>query len=174
VRITTLTTAVALALCAAFGTGCGRNRAESPHGRYAMLQSPDAGDRREAAKDLMDDGGPSPDAVPHLIAALQREQDAKTYGLILLALGKSGSPDARPYLDSNINNPNKSVRERAEQALELWSRKNPYGLQAPPPGAPPPGAPPPPPPGPDGEPPPLPPPPPGQPPPPAPPPGQEI
>ena len=71
-RITTLTTAVALALCAAFGTGCGRNRAESPHGRYAMLQSPDAGDRREAAKDLMDDGGPSPDAVQHLIAALQR------------------------------------------------------------------------------------------------------
>ena len=173
-RITTLTTAFVLALCAASATGCRRNYVDSPGGRYGMLQSPDVGDRREAASDLMSGGGPSPDAAPHLIAALQREQDAKTYGILLLALGRSGAPEARPYIESNLHNPNAGVRERAEQALEAWSRKNPYGAAMPPPGAPPPGAPPPPPDAPDGEPPQLPPPPPGAPPPPAPPVGQDI
>ncbi len=144
-----------LSVCAFSTAACRRNRSESPADHVAMLQSPDADERRDAAKDLMDNGGPAPQAVPYLIAALQREQDPKTYGIMLLALGKSGAPDALPYLQANVGNPNKHVRERAEKGLEEWSRRNPNGVPVPPPtdypppqGAepPPPGAPPPPPP----------------------------
>jgi len=175
VRITTLSTVLALTLCAAFGTGCHRDRARSPADQVAMLASPDAGERRDAADNLMDDGGPSPEAVPYLIIAIQREQDPKTYGVMLLALGKSGAPEARPYIESNLHNPNKHVRDRAEKALEYWSARNPYGAPAAAGGPPPqPEAEPQPMPPPPGAPPPLPPPPPGQPPPTPPAQGQDI
>lgn len=132
-RFRSLAAAFALSVVALAGVGCRRDRAQSPAERIAMLQSPDAGERRDAADDLMDDDGPPPQAVPYLIAALQREQDSKTYGVMLLALGKSGAPEAKPYIEANLQNPNKGVRERAEKALELWSRRNPYGTPVGPP-----------------------------------------
>jgi hypothetical protein len=165
-RLSPLAAFFALSLCAAAATGCRRDGARSSADVYSLLQSPDADERRGAAKDLMDDDGPSQQDVPYLITALQREQHPKTYGVMLIALGKSGSPDARPYIESNLHNQNKDVRVRAEEALELWSRKNPNGTPIPPPqgeaapplppipgmppppaAPPPPGAPPPPPPG---------------------------
>jgi HEAT repeat protein len=153
-RLSMLAAVFAFSLCAAASSGCRRDDARSP---YSMLQSPDADERRHAADELMDDNGPMQGDVPYLIAAIQREQNPKTYGVMLLALGKSGSPDAKPYIDSNLRNQNKDVRERAERALELWSQKNPNGAPIPPPAEaapplppipgvpPPPGAPPPPP-----------------------------
>lgn len=141
-RLSSFIIAAALMCCAASATGCRRNKAHSPGEHIAMLQSPDTGERRDAADDLMDNGGPPLEAVPYLIAALQREQDPKTYGVMLLALGKSGAPEARPYLEANIGNPNKYVRDRATKGLEEWSRRNPAGMPLPPPGyAPPPGEP---------------------------------
>src|SRR5689334_22508722 len=113
-RLSSLLAAAALSLCLAAGAGCRRDGARSAVDQYSQLQSPDPDERRDAAHELMDEDGPSPDAVPHLIAALQREQDPKTYGVILLALGKSGAPEARPYIESNLHNQNKDVRERAE------------------------------------------------------------
>jgi hypothetical protein len=137
-RLSSFVVVAALSTCAVFTGGCRRDRAESPGEWIAMLQSPDADERRKAADELMDDGGPGPEAVPYLIAALQREQDPKAYGMMLLALGKSGAPEALPYLDANMNNPNKHVRERAEKGMAAWSRRNPNGIAAPPPGYPPP------------------------------------
>ena len=165
-RFSSFAVLLGVAACVALSTGC--RGPKTPQDAMSQLQSPDPDEREDAAKELMDDGGPSPQAVPALIAALQREQDPKTYGVILVALGKSGAPEAKPFIETNINNQNKTVRKHAEEALELWSRKNPNGT----PAAPPPGAPPPPPdvPG-------APPPPPAAPPPPAPPPastGQQI
>lgn len=130
-RFSTPVTALVLALAASSVTGCHRDRAYSPADRIAMLQSPDPGQRRDAADDLMDGGGPSPQAVPYLIAAIQREQDPKTYGVMLLALGKSGAPEAKPYIEANLQNPNKNVRNRAEQALVYWSQRNPNGVPPP-------------------------------------------
>lgn len=164
-RITTLTTVLALSLCAAFGAGCRRDRAQYPGGLYAALESPDPSVRRDAADDLMDDGGPSPEGVQRLIAAIQHEQDAKTYGVMLLALGKSGAPEAKPYIEANLHNPNKQVRDRAEKALEYWASRNPRGVAPAGYGPQPEVAPEPMEPGQPGEPPPLPPPPPNQPPP---------
>jgi hypothetical protein len=166
-RFSSFAVLLGFAACAALSTGCGRSK--TPHDAMSLLQSPDPDERKDAAKDLMDDDGPPPDAVPALITALQREQDPDTYGVILVALGKSGAPEAKPYLETNINNQNKSVRRSAEKALELWARKNPNGVPMPPPGAPPP-----PPADPANGPPPPPPPPAAPPPPPAQDPGQQI
>jgi hypothetical protein len=161
-RLVSFAPVFVLCVGAGLALGCGRDRAESPADRVAMLQSPDVGERRDAADGLMEDDGPPPQAVPHLIAALQREQDPRTYSVLLLALGKSGAPEARPYLEANLSNQNRTVRDRAQKALELWARRNPNGVMGgpppqpgllpppPPPGEalPPPPAPPPPPPGP--------------------------
>ncbi|MBK8252724.1 MAG: HEAT repeat domain-containing protein [Polyangiaceae bacterium] len=169
-----LVAVVALGALGMSTAGC--RRANSQADAMMMLQSPDPGERRDAADDLMD-GQPTPQTVQALIAALEKEQDAKTYAMILLALGKSGAPEAKPYIEANLGNKNKVVRDRAEKALQMWSARNPNGVQ-PGAGVPPlpgeqPGAPPPPPgvaPEPPGPPPPPPPPPapttPGQ--------GQEI
>lgn len=150
-RISSLVLLLAFTGCAALSSGC--RSPKTPSESMSLLQSPDPDERQDAAKDLMDDGGPPREAVPALIQALQREQDPDTYGVLLVALGKSGAPEARPYLEVNINNQNKHVRKSAEKALELWARKNPNGVPVPPPAmpAPPPdapagGAPPPPPP----------------------------
>ncbi|MEZ4306642.1 MAG: HEAT repeat domain-containing protein [Polyangiaceae bacterium] len=125
-RFSSLTAVLALSAGALVAIGCGGSLSRAEY--ISMLQSPDAGERRDAADELMDDGGPPPEAVPALIAALEREQDAKTYSVMLLALGKSGAPEALPYLQANRNNQSKVVRERAEKALELWARKNPGGV----------------------------------------------
>lgn len=167
-----LIVAVALALSA----GC--RQPKSPHDLAAgVLNSPDADEREDAAKDLADpDEGPPLEVVPALITALEREKNAKAYAAILIALGKSGAPQAKPYLEVNLNNTNKEVRRAADRGLKLWSEKNPEGVAPPtipilpgqpgmpPPPAeplPPPGAPPPPP-APPAPPPPAPPPPGGQ------------
>lgn len=117
---TTLITAAAIALATSLGAGCHHPNVSTPAGRYAALQSPDEGDRRDAIKEILQTGGVRPDEVPMMIGALQRESDPKNYGMILLILGKSGAPEAKQYIDANIENPNKYVRERAFAAREMW------------------------------------------------------
>jgi HEAT repeat protein len=136
-RLPVLASCLALSLAALSAAGCHRDHARSPADVYAKLQSPDADERRDAADDLMDDDGPRREDVPYLVAAIQHEQNPKTYGVMLLALGKSGAPEAKPYIEANLHNPNKDVRQRAERALEAWSRKNPYGVRPPPQALPP-------------------------------------
>ncbi|MFO0593108.1 MAG: HEAT repeat domain-containing protein [Polyangiaceae bacterium] len=172
---TTLITAAAIAIATSFGSGCRHADVSSPGARYAALESPDEDDRRAAIKEMLQTGGAHPQEVPMVIEALKREPDPKNYGMMLLLLGKSGAPEAKPFIDANIENPNKFVRERAFAAREMWVKTHVnYAPAGPPAGAPQPpdtaG------PQPDqgGEPPQLPPPPPGSPPPPQPPPGQDI
>jgi HEAT repeat protein len=83
----------------------------------------DADNRKDAAEDLRDDGGPPPAAVPHLFTALQREPDDDARKQILITLGASGVPDARRVLESYLRHPNDETREGAEKGLELWSKK---------------------------------------------------
>lgn len=159
-RSSSLAMILALVACGALSIGC-RRSAPPRDAAQTLLHSPDPDARKDAAHDLADDEGPTPDLVPALITALEREQDPDVYSAILIALGKSGAPEAKPYLEVNINNKNKGVRRNAEKALALWSRRNPNGvppasvpvmppsdgaMPPPPPGAPPLPPPPPPPP----------------------------
>ena len=128
-RLLQIVLPLSLAACAALA-GC---RSDAPPRNAAqMLQSADPDTREDAAKDLASDDGPTPDMVPMLIAALEREQNSDVYAALLIALGKSGAPEAKPYLEVNTHNKNKGVRRGAEKGLEYWARKNPNGV--PPPG----------------------------------------
>ena len=122
-------------LCAvsvpAAASGCKRDHFNHPvappgaNGGYIAygLGAEDADKRKDAAEDLREDDGPPPDAVPHLIAALQREQDKDAYAEMLITLGASGSPDARPLLETNLQNPVEDIREAAEKGFKLWSKR---------------------------------------------------
>lgn len=150
-RLSSLLTVLALTAATALTAGC-RPPKQPRELASTLLSSPNPDERKDAAHDLRDDDGPPMDMVPALVNALNREKDAEVYGQILLTLGASGAPEAKPYLEVNINNRNRDVRRAAEKGLELWSKKNPNGV-APPtipvlPGGPaePPGPPPPPPP----------------------------
>src|SRR5262245_29316146 len=108
--------------------GCHRNRnpesaaSGDPSIPYG-LGAADADDRKEAAEKLRKDGGPPLDAVPHVIAAIQRERDGEARAEMLITLGASGSADAKPVLEANLNDRDKDVREGAQKGLKLWTKK---------------------------------------------------
>jgi hypothetical protein len=122
-----------LCLALAAGPACNRNRRPpaQQHGGPAQaggtswnLDAEEADDRKEAAEKLRDDGGPPPQAVPALIAAVQREPDDEARGEMLITLGESGAPEARPVLEGYLAHAEGDTRKGAEKGLERWSKKN--------------------------------------------------
>jgi HEAT repeat protein len=85
------------------------------------LRNPEANARRNAADALRGADGVAPGAVAPLLAALQVEQDPSARGAELIALGKSGSPQAKPFIDQAVQtaaDPN--MRRWAGRALKYW------------------------------------------------------
>ena len=120
---------LACAAAVAVAPGCrrGQRGASQQQGGAGIaygLGSDDAEKREDAAKELRDDGGPPAAAVPHLLTALQREPDENARREMLITLGASGAPDAKPVLESYLRHPNDEAREGAEKGLVLWSKKN--------------------------------------------------
>src|SRR6185503_10552906 len=72
---------------------------KTPDQSIADLRSPDPNERRSAADDLRTDQGVLPQAVSPLLQAIQAEQDPKARGAMLITLGKSGVPEAKPLID---------------------------------------------------------------------------
>jgi hypothetical protein len=116
-----------LGLLVVSAAACHRHRAYYPgptQGGLAYgLGHDDPDDRKDAAEDLRKDGGPPPDAVPHLIMALSRETDPDAKEEELITLGASGAPEAIPVLQMHLQDPDKEGRKGAEKGLELWSEK---------------------------------------------------
>ena len=107
---------------------CRRNRGPAPTGPVdssivARLGSPDPDDREDAAKDLRRDNGPPLAAVPYLIAAVASETENNALENMLLTLGASGAPEARPVLDNHLRHPEEEIREAAEKGLTLWAKR---------------------------------------------------
>jgi hypothetical protein len=121
-----------LCFALAAAPACNRNRrppaqqgAPAPAGGMSWnLDAEDADDRKEAAEKLRDDGGPPPEAVPALIAAVQREPDDEARGEMLISLGASGAPEARPVLEGYLAHAEGDTRKGAEEGLERWSKRN--------------------------------------------------
>jgi HEAT repeat protein len=89
----------------------------------AKLQSLDAGQRRDGAKDLAGEG-PPPEAVGALLAAAQRENVPRALQAELLALGNSGAPEAEVVITTHLEDPDKSTRQAAQRAFKTWRQKN--------------------------------------------------
>jgi hypothetical protein len=118
-----------VAAFASQAAGCHRNRhdANAPGGDPSLgygLGSADADDRKDAAEKLRKDGGPPPDAVPALMSAVQRERDNDARAEMLITLGASGAQEARPILESGLNDGERAVRNAAGKGLKLWNKRN--------------------------------------------------
>jgi len=90
----------------------------------AKLENPDWKVRREAADDLREDGGPPASAVPALLTAANKEQNPKALQAMLLTLGASGAPDAKPVLDAHVADADADTRRAAHKGLKSWQAKN--------------------------------------------------
>lgn len=105
--------------------GCRRGEhAKTPAEMVANLRSPEWETRRHAADQLRDDGGPAPEALPALYAAMAHEQHPKAYGAMLITLGASGIPEARPLIDARLNDPSADMRRWSKRALNQWLVRN--------------------------------------------------
>lgn len=127
----TMTSALAAAV-----TGCGGS--PTMQTSMANLKSPSAGQRQEAADELRDDGGPTPEATRALLEAIKTETDEHAYGAMLIALGASGAPEAEPYICAKVYATEARMRTWAKKAHKLYLEKNRSSQGCPPPGATPP------------------------------------
>ncbi len=91
--------------------------------QIGMLQSPDPGQRRDAARNLTGEG-PPPEAVGPLLAAAQRENAPRALQAELGALGASGAAEAQGILEAHLDDADKDTRKAAQRALKTWRTKN--------------------------------------------------
>ena len=113
-----LTSAIALAT----SIGCGKPK--TPAELVADLRSPSAEERQHAADDLRHDDGVPPEAIQPLLQAEQSEQVPKVIGAMLITLGRSGVPEAKPLIDAHINTDDRDMRRWAGRALKYWMIAN--------------------------------------------------
>jgi hypothetical protein len=93
---------------------------KTPVESIADLRSPEAQERRSAADDLRTDQGVPPEAIVPLLQAIQVEQVPNVRGAILITLGKSGVPEAKPFIDQAIATTDRDMRRWAGRALKNW------------------------------------------------------
>lgn len=117
--------AIAALACA---LSCHRHQAAAPLQPDASiaygLGAATPNEREDAAKRLRDNDGPPPDAVPAILKALERENDTEAEEELLITLGASGAPEAKPILEQHLNDADRSVRKGAERGLDRWAKKN--------------------------------------------------
>ena len=114
--------ALLLGACLAFGAagamGCGKPRTTNE--LVADLRSPDWSTRRGAADDLRTDAGVPEEAIAPLVEAAKAEKNPPALGAMLITLGRSGKPEARPLIDENIKTDDPDMRRWAGRALKYW------------------------------------------------------
>lgn len=104
--------------------GCGHPR--SPAELEAGLNDPDPQVRRNSADGLRHGDDVPAEAIPKLLAAIDKEQDQEAYGAELITLGASGAAEARPYLcKNNVSGGDPRMSRWTSHALTAWLRKNP-------------------------------------------------
>ena len=123
----------ALVLCFVNAAGCRHRRADNatpsdPSLGYG-LGSRDAHNRKEAAEYLRKNDGPPADAVPMLVDALARETDRGAKEEMLMTLGASGAPEAKPAIDAHLDDTDADVRRTAHKAEKRWETKNGHAVR---------------------------------------------
>ena len=107
------------AAAAAWTIACNR-RPKSVPDMIGRLRHPDPAERRRAADDLRLDFGVPAEAIPPLLDAIKVERDKRAHGAMLITLGKSGVPEAKPHIDGTLPVMDKDVRRWATRALKYW------------------------------------------------------
>ncbi|MGH7285569.1 MAG: HEAT repeat domain-containing protein [Polyangiaceae bacterium] len=102
--------------------GCGTPK--SPAELESGLQSPDPVERRKSADGLRKGDEVPPEAVAQLCAAADKETNPEALGAELIALGVSGSPDAKPRICKRFGDPDVRMSRWANHAMQAWLTKN--------------------------------------------------
>ena len=97
---------------------------KTPADSIATLDSPDPDERQRAADDLRTESGVAPEAIRPLMDHYGREAVPKVRGAILITLGRSGVPEAKPLIDQAIPAPDRDMRRWAGRALKYWMVAN--------------------------------------------------
>ena len=114
---------LALALLVALAvSGCREPRTTAD--LVSDLRSPSADVRRDAADGLRMDEGVPAEAIGPLLQAAQAEKDRKAFGAMMITLGRSGVPEAKPLIDARIPEPDRDMRRWAARALKYWMIAN--------------------------------------------------
>jgi hypothetical protein len=114
--------AIPLALSLVAASGC--KHTMPPDVAMAELKNPNPQVRRDAADALRTKDGVPANAVPVLLDALKNERDPAVQGAILITLGKSGSPEAKPPIEAAVQGATgKDMRRWAGRALKLWMQQ---------------------------------------------------
>ncbi len=110
---------VGLAVALSLTVGCVHMSKASA---VANLESADPDTRQRAADSLRGEpGGVPPDAIAPLIAAYKSDPSSYAKAAELIALGKSGSPEAKPLIDVYVRNAANSDEQRwGGRALKYW------------------------------------------------------
>jgi hypothetical protein len=103
--------------------GCGHAR--SPAELEDGLNDPDPQVRRNSADGLRNREGVPDEAVPKLLAAIDKEQDPEAYGAEMITLGASGKPEAKPPICKKFGDGDVRMSRWANHAMTLWLKKNP-------------------------------------------------
>ena len=105
--------------------GCGPAR--SPQQAAGDLSSPSAEARLKAARDIEDaarkPAGLPPDVIEALFQRVGAETDFKARASMLITLGYTGDPRAKPLLDQYAQTNDPQQRIYAARALKKWASK---------------------------------------------------
>lgn len=96
----------------------------TPAQSIAALDDPNPDERQRAADALRTDSGVPKEAIQPLIDHYGREQVPKVRGAILITLGRSGAPEAKPLIDQAIPTEDRDMRRWAGRALKYWMIQN--------------------------------------------------
>jgi hypothetical protein len=89
------------------------------------LSSSNPGLRQNAADSLRTDAGVPDEAIQPLIEAYQRDTDPHAKAAELIALGRSGSPAAKPLIDAYVRDAKNGDEQRwGGRALKYWMLQN--------------------------------------------------
>jgi hypothetical protein len=112
-----------LFLAITISLGCGPSR--TPAEAVADLRSPNPETRMIAARDIESgaQAGLTPDIIGALLQSAQSETDPKTKGAVMIALGYTGIPEAKPLLDQYVQTNDRDQRRWGARALKKWAVK---------------------------------------------------
>lgn len=92
-----------------------------PDQALVAIHDPNPRVRQHAADSLRSGNVVPNDAIPVLFQAIQTEQDPSVRGAILITLGTSGAPQAKPVIDQAVMTaPDPDQRRWAGRALKAW------------------------------------------------------
>ena len=118
-----MTKALLLLLAIVCAAGC-RTKFGTADEAIVALQDEDFKQRVRAADYLRKTGAVPKEAIQPLLEAIENEENPNAYGAMLITLGASGAPEARPLICEKMRTGDNQMRRWATGAAFQWAQRN--------------------------------------------------